>query len=71
MKHLALEISISPNHNITKLKYRGLYTWIFNSSDESVNFFLVKESDIHRRSDYLAWKLIATKILCVVKQGIC
>ena len=30
----ALEIATQPTDIIKKLKYRGLYTWIFNSSNE-------------------------------------
>ena len=37
-----LELSTSPNHNIKKLKYHGLYTWLFNSSDELAQDFLAK-----------------------------
>ena len=33
-EYQALEISVSPNDNITKLKYRGLCTCLFNSSDK-------------------------------------
>ena len=29
----ALEIATQPTDNIKKLKFRGLYTWLFNSRD--------------------------------------
>ena len=67
----ALELSTSHNNNIKNLKYRGLYTWIFNSSDESTQDFLAEESNNHHQSGPLAWKLITTNILGGVKQGIC
>ena len=66
----ALEISTQPPDIIKKLKFRGLYTWLFNSSDESAQDFLAEESDNHHRSGPLAWKLLTTKILRGVKQGI-
>ena len=47
MEYQAMELYISPNDNITKLKYRGLYTWIFKSSDEPAQYFLAKESNNH------------------------
>ena len=30
----ALEVATQPTDNIKKLNFRGLYTWIFNLSDE-------------------------------------
>ena len=56
----ALEIATQPTDIIKKLKFRGLYTWLFNSSDESAQYFLAKESDNHHRSGPLAWKLLTT-----------
>ena len=44
----ALEISTLPTDNIKKLKFRCLYTWIFNSSDKSAQDFLAKKSNNHR-----------------------
>ena len=41
-EYQALELSVSLNDNITELKYRGLYTSLFNSSDESAQYFLSK-----------------------------
>ena len=38
----ALEISIQPTDNIKKLKFRGLYTWFCNSSDELAKDLLAK-----------------------------
>ena len=58
----ALEISTQPTDNIKKIKFRGLYTWIFNSSNESAQDFLAKESDNHHQSGPLAWKLLTPKI---------
>ena len=49
MEYQALGLSVSPNYNITKLKYRGLYTWFFNSSDELAKYFLSKESNNRHR----------------------
>ena len=66
----ALEISTQPTNNIKKLKFRGIYTWLFNSSDVSAQDFIFKESDNHHQSGPLAWKLHTTKILRGVKQGI-
>ena len=40
-EYQALEISTQPTDNIKKLKSRGLYTWFFNSSDESAQDFLI------------------------------
>ena len=40
-----LEIATQPTDMIKKLKFRGLYTWIFNSSDKLAQDFLAKESD--------------------------
>ena len=42
-----LEISTQPTDIIKELKFHVLYTWIFNSSDESAQNFLAKESDNH------------------------
>ena len=66
----AQEIATQPTDNIQKLKFSGLYIWLFNSSDESAQIFLAKESNNHHRSGPLAWKLLTTKILRGVKQGI-
>ena len=38
-EYQAPKISISPNDSITKLKYCGLYTWLFNSSEKSAQNF--------------------------------
>ena len=46
----ALEIATRPTDNIKELKLRGLYTWLFNSSDKSAQDFLAKESNNHHRS---------------------
>ena len=37
-----LEISTQRTDNIKKLKFRSLYTWIFNSSDKSTQDLLAK-----------------------------
>ena len=66
----ALEISTQPTNNIKKLKFRGLYTWIFNSSNKSDQYFLAKESDNHHRYVPQAWKLLTTNILHGIKQVI-
>ena len=66
----ALEVATQPTDNIKKLKFRGLYTWLFNSSDKSAQDFLAEESNNHHRSRPLAWKLLTTKILRGVKQVI-
>ena len=66
----ALEISTLPTDKIKKLKFRGLYTWIFNSSGESAQDSLAKESNNYSRSGPLDWKLLTTNILCGVRQGI-
>ena len=42
-----LEIFTQPTDDINELKSVNLYTWIFNSSDESAQYFLSKESNIH------------------------
>ena len=34
MEYQALELSVSTNDNIKKLKYRGFYTLLFNSNNE-------------------------------------
>ena len=57
----ALEIATQPTDNIKKLKFCGLYTWFFNSSDESAQDFLAEKSDNHHRSEPLAWKLLNHK----------
>ena len=49
MEYQDLELATSPNDTITKLKYRGLYTWIFNSSNKSAQDLLAKESYKHHR----------------------
>ena len=67
----ALEISTLPTDNIKKLKFRGLYTWLLKSSNESDQDFFAKESDNNHQSGPLAWKLLTTNILCGIKQGIC
>ena len=67
----ALKIATQSTDNIKKLKFRGLYTRLFNSSDESVQYFLAKESENHHWSGPLAWKLLTTNILRGAKQGIC
>ena len=56
----ALEIATQPTDNIKKLKFRGLYTWLFNSSDEWAQYLLSEESDNHHLSGPLAWKLLTT-----------
>ena len=66
----ALKIATQTNDNMKKLKFRGLYTWLFNSSDESAQYFLAEESHNHHRSGPLSWKLLTTKIISSVKQGI-
>ena len=66
----ALEVATQLTDNIKKIKFRGLYTWLFNSSDESSQDLLAKEINNHHRSRPLAWKLLTTKILRGVKQGI-
>ena len=71
IEYQALELSTLTTDNVKKIKYRGLYTWLFNSSDESAQYFLAEESDNHHRSGPLVWKLLTTKILHGVKQGIC
>ena len=65
-----LELSTSPNDNIKKIKYHGLYIWIFNSSDKLAQDFLAEEIDNYHRSGPLAWELITTKILCGLTQVI-
>ena len=66
-EYQVLELAISLNDSIRKLKYSGLYTWIFISSDESAQDLLSKESDEHNQSGPLSWKLITTKILNGIK----
>ena len=68
-EHQALKLGNTPNNTIKKLKFRGLYTWFFNSSSEPAQYFLAKESNKHRQSAPLAWNLITTNILRGVKQG--
>ena len=46
----ALKIATQPTDNIKKLKLLGVYTWIFNSCDESSKYFLAKESNNHHQS---------------------
>ena len=67
----ALEIATQPTDNTKRLKFRGLYTWIFNSSDELAQDFLAEESNNNHRSRPLAWKLLTTEILRGMKQGTC
>ena len=67
----ALVISTQPTDNIKKLKFRGLHTWLFNSSDKLAQDFLAKESDNHHRSRPLVWKLLTPTKLRGVKQGVC
>ena len=43
----ALKISTQPTDNIKKLKFRGLCTGLFNSSNKSAQDFLAKERDNH------------------------
>ena len=50
----ALEIFTQPTDKIKKIKFLGLYSWLFNSSDELAQYFLAKESDNHHRSGPLA-----------------
>ena len=38
----ALELAIIPNDNIKKLKYGGLYTWPFNTSNKLAQYLLAK-----------------------------
>ena len=38
----ALEIATQPTDNIKKIKLCCLYTWLFNSRDESAQYFLAK-----------------------------
>ena len=64
------EIATQPTDNIKKLKFRGLYTWLFNSSDKLAQDFLAKESENHHWPGPLAWKLLTTNILRGIKQGI-
>ena len=66
----ALEIATQPTDNIKKLKFCGLYTWLFNLSDELAQDFLAEESDNYHRSGPLAWKLLTKNILRGVKQVI-
>ena len=53
-EYQALELLVSPNDNITKLKYCGLYPWLFNSSHESAQYFLSEEINNHPRSGPLS-----------------
>ena len=66
----ALEIATQPTYNTKKLKFCGIYTLLFKPSDESALDLLAEESDNHHRSGPLAWKLLTTKILRDVKEGI-
>ena len=62
---------LNPLITSKKIILRGLYTWLFNSSNASAQDFLAKESSNHHRYGPLAWKLLTTKIVRGVKQGIC
>ena len=64
----ALEIATQLTDNIKKTKFHSLYTCLFNSSDESAQYFLAKESNNHHRYGALPCKLLTTNILCGVKQ---
>ena len=66
----ALEITTFPSDNVKKLKLYSLYTWLFNSSNKSAQYFRAEESGNHHQSGPLAWKLLTTKILRGDKQGI-
>ena len=66
----SLEISTQPTDNIKKIEFCDLFTWIFNSSDKSAQYFLSKESNNDHRSGSLVWKLLTTKNLRGFKQGI-
>ena len=44
-----LELATTLNDTIKKLKYRGIFTWICNSSDKSAQYLLAKESDKHHQ----------------------
>ena len=70
-EYQALELSTSPNDNTKKLEYRVVYNWIFKSRCELSQYFFAKESENYHRSGPLAWKLITTKILRGIKQGLC
>ena len=70
-EYQALELTISPNNTIMKLKYRDLYTWLFKSRDKLAQYFVSKESNKHHQTGPLVWKLITTNISCGVKQVIC
>ena len=70
IEYQALELATSTNDTITKLKYRGFYTRIFNSNDKSAQYFPARESNQHRRSSPLDWKLIISNILGSLKQVI-
>ena len=66
-----MEIATQPTDNNKKLKFRGLYTWLFNSGNESAQYFLAKESNNRHQSRPMTWKLHTTKILHSVKKEIC
>ena len=67
----ALKISTLPTDNIKRIRLRGLYTWLLNSSDELAQYFLSEESENHHQSGIFSWKLLTTKILRGVKQKNC
>ena len=62
-EYQTLEISTIPTDNIKKIKFRGLYTWIFNSSNKSTHDFFATERNNHHLSGTLASKLLNTNIL--------
>ena len=70
-EYQALELSTITTDNIKIIKFRGLFTWIFNSSDKSAQFFFAKEINNNHWSGPLSGKLITTNILRGVKQEIC
>ena len=70
IEYHALKLSTIPTDNIKQLKYRVLYTWLLNSSDESAQDLLSKESENCHRLGPLPWKIITANILRGVKQGI-
>ena len=49
----ALEIATQPTDNIKNIEFCGLYTWLFNSSDESAQDFLTKEIENLSRHIFL------------------
>ena len=70
-EYQAIVIYTSPNDDIKRIKYRSIYTWLLNSSDESAQDFFAKEINNHHQPGPMAWKKITTNILCGVKQVIC